>query len=249
MKAKLILLNILAMFIVLPSVYGQTRILVGMHGGGLYSNTTLGVLAGIEIPAAPRLEFDGLDEFSAYENHVGLGTGTANLARVSGITWLGKSVGLTGGLEHHEYAVSIHKDHFEVLGGVILRHVLAGNPTRIEFDYLHSLKGQFKHGIEPSYLQGGRVAVIARLGCYGPFCYRLDWEVQAGKVLLQGNPLCDGTIPPIPTPRPMTCQEYNLVRQELPCLACQRQGAISGGAKASFVLEFPRRHKTENEAF
>lgn len=205
----------------------RPRVTVGVGGGSLYSNTTISVVSGVEIPIH-RFEIDARNEFSPYENHTGLGTGTAELLRGTGILWA-RSVGLAGNYEYNEYTTSIHKGMRKVFAGVILRKSLDGVPSRFEFDYVRQVQNHLVGGTESAYLQGGRFAMTTRMGCTGSVCSRLAWEMQGGRVFLQGNPICDGTFS-----GPVTCA---------------RQSAISGGVKASFVIEFPRNRGHEDDAF
>jgi hypothetical protein len=211
-------------------VQAQTRVLAGAQGGQAYSNTHLGVLAGIEIPFAHRFEFDLSDRFSPYESHTALGTGTANIASAGGILWMSKSIGVTGSLNTSEYAVTkLRKSVYSTTGGVVFRKQWSGIPSRLEFDYVRDLPGKMINRVEPSYLQAGRVGLTTRLGCSGAICYRLGWEFEGGIVKNQSNPQCDGTLP-----GPVTCP---------------RNVSVSGGVQVVFAIEFPRRRQTENEAF
>lgn len=229
MRIKLLAIMFLFVFGATLPVQAQTRVLFGGGGGQLYGNITASVITSVEIPIKSHLEVDLLDEFSLYENHIALGSGTANLDRSTGILWATKHVGLVGSFENSEYSVTIHKTTFKALGGVVFRREWLGSPTRIELDYVRQIANKLHVGTESNYLQGGRIAIVSRLGCHGVTCYRLGWEMQGGKTFLQGNPQCDGTL-------------------GLP-ITCPRQTAIAGGVKAFFVMEWPRRKRTEDDIF
>jgi hypothetical protein len=217
------------LFVLFSGLHAQTRVLVGAAGGYVYNNGTIGILAAIEAPTGRRFETDLRDEYSPYENHTAVGIGTANLARATEILWMTRRVGIIGNVEFTNYSVGIKKSAYHVLPGIVLRTQWGGSPIRSEFNYVRQANNQMVTGIESAYLQGGRAAFSVRVGCTGIVCYRLGWEFQTGKVRLQSNPMCDGSLP-----GPITCP---------------RATAWSGGSKGSFSIEFPRRRETELDVF
>lgn len=205
-----------------------TRILLGASGGMVYDNITASVTLGLEVPLR-RFEFDAQEIFSPYENHTAVGVGTANSVRGMGILWATKSFGLTGGIKQSEYSATIHKSAYDVMPGVVIRKALGGIPSRFEINYVRQVDNRFVNGMEPNRLQGMRFAMTTRMGCSGKVCYRLEWEMEAGRVHLQGNPNCDGTLP-----GPVTCAN---------------RYATSGGAKVGFSIEFPRHRGIAGDDF
>ncbi len=216
---KLNTLALLILFILIPHLHAQVRAVVGGGTGVVYSNLQVNVLTGVEIPVK-RVEFDFLNSFSPYEGKSGLGTGTADSVSATGIFWI-KNVGLTGGLSFSEYSVSIHKHAYDALGGVVFR-LTGTDPMRFQFNYVQQVWNRFdaRTGIESSYLKGFHFVWTTRLGCNHVGCARIFATFDAGKVKLQSNQHCDGTLP-----GPITCP---------------RATAASGGSTGGLVFEFPR---------
>jgi hypothetical protein len=177
-------------------------------------------------------ELDLKDTFSPFETHVALGGGYANLTSAGGHIWLTNSLGLNGKVERTNYSVTqVSKVADYAFGGVTYRTVSLGVPSRFSFDYI----GQFNNGVAPSgvetsHLQGFAFIIENRLGCAGPFCFRLENQESFGRVLTQGDQYCDGSIGPL-----------------VP--GCARGSAFGGGFTGTFYLEFPRRKATENDSF
>lgn len=230
MKKIILALAILLLSFV-STAKAQTRILVGAGGSIAWDNKSVGASFAIEIPFLKHYELDLKDTFSPFETHVALGDGYANLASVGGHIWLTNSFGLNGKVERTNYAVTqVSKVADYAFGGVTYRTVAMGVPVRFSLDYI----GQFNNGVSPSgvetsHLQGAALIIENRLGCAGPFCFRLENEQSFGRVLTQGNQYCDGSI------GPQTCGS--------------RTPAFGGGFTGTLYLEFPRHKDTENDAF
>jgi hypothetical protein len=228
--------KLIAVFVLLASMFtlqakAQTRILVGAGGSIAWDNKSAGASFGLEVPFLKHYELDLKDTFSPFETHVALGGGYANLASVGGHIWLTNSFGLNGKVERTNYIVTqVSKVADYAFGGVTYRTVALGVPSRFSFDYI----GQFNNGVTPSgietsHLQGLAFIIENRLGCAGPFCFRLDNQNSFGRVLTQGNPYCDGSI------GPKTCGN--------------RGTGFGGGFSGGIYIEFPRRKATENDKF
>jgi hypothetical protein len=212
----------------------QTRFLTGVTGVQDFDNSSIGVTAGIEVPFAKHYELDLKDTFSPFESHVALGGGRANLATVGGFVWLSKSFGLTGHVDDSSYNVTkVTKDADYGFGGLAYRGILGGLPARFTLSYIRQFNnGITPTGLESSHLQGVDLGFTVRFGCLGDVCIRTSEDFTAGRVLTQGNPICDGSYP-LPTGT----------------TACPRGIAIGGGVEGSLLIEFPRRRATEQEAF
>jgi hypothetical protein len=228
MKRSILLLT---MMLVARPALAQSRYLVGLAGGDSWDNYSLGVSAAIEIPFARRYELDLKDTFSPVEAHVALGSGRANVTSAGGHVWLSNHWGVNGSVTDSMYDVTkVMKDADYAFGGVSYRGLLGGQPTRFTFDYIRQFNnGISPSGLESSHLQGMDVGVTTRLGCALAFCIRLSEEFSFGKVLTQGNPVCDGAFGGRVT--------------------CARTGAFGGGVTAGVMMEFPRRRWTEWEVF
>jgi hypothetical protein len=240
---------------VLTSTYDDHfRLLTGVHGGGDFGNLFLSLDAGVAIPFAKRLEFDFSDGFSPvfhirnivipFEEHVNLGTGSANITNAGGIVWItpGKSLGLNGSVEYSSYSTMIHKGSWYASGGLTWRKMAWGQPTRFSFDYFR----QFNNGIacgtpaacalpgangtETDHVQGGEFGIVTRMGSVGPFVVDMTFNTSVGHLLTQGNQACDGSLGVfIPS--------------------CKRGSTVSGGASGGVVFEFPRHRGDENKLF
>ncbi len=219
-----------------PQYDESTRVLVGTVGGSSFGNYFFGVSAGVEIPFARRYELDSQETFSPSESHVALGSGWANQISAGGHFWFTKAFGLNGSAELSNYSVTTaSKDGNYVFGGVTWRKIAWGVPARFSLGYVREFNnGISANGTESAHLQGGEFLIIARMGCSGSTCRRVEFNFQAGHVLTQSNTICDGTygITGGPSGGP-----------------CYRTGAWSGGATGSFVVEFPRHRGYEDDAF
>jgi hypothetical protein len=220
-----------------PTTHAQTRWLVGPEGALDYDNKSVGLLAAVEIPFAKRFELDLKDTFSPIETHVSLGGGRANILTAGGIVWLNQHWGVTGSVADSMYDVTkVTKDGDFASGGFVHRGYIGGLPARVSIKYVQQFNnGITPSGLESSHLQGVQVGISGRYGCTGPVCYRLSFTFDAGKVLTQSNPICDGT--------------YGITGGNGPNGTCYRKGAIGGGSKFSFVLEFPRHRGHEYDVF
>jgi hypothetical protein len=214
----------------------QARVLVGSMGGSGFGNYFLGLIAGVEIPFAHRYELDLEETFSPIERHVALGSGWANRVSAGGHFWLTKGFGLNGSAEYSNYSVrSASKGGDYAFIGVTWRKIAWGIPARFSLDYIREFKnGISANGTESAHLQGGDFALVARMGCSRSVCSRMVFDYQAGHVLTQSNPICDGTYGKTGGPNGGPCN---------------RTGAWSGGATGSIVVEFPSHRGYEDAAF
>jgi hypothetical protein len=219
-----------------PVSHAQTRWLLGVSGGDNFDNYSFGVQGGVEIPFAKRYELDLKDTFSPIETHVSLGSGRANATSAGGYIWVSKSWGLNGRVEDSMYDVTkVSKDADYAFGGLTYRALIGGFPSRLSFDYIQQFNnGIAPSGVETSHLQGADFSFTTRFGCVGPTCVRISEDFDFGRVLTQGNPVCDGTYGVTGGPNGGPCP---------------RQGALGGGVSASVVLEFPRHRGHENDVF
>jgi hypothetical protein len=226
----------LAVMLFAGSANAQTRVLVGVDGGSSFSNLFVGPVVAIEAPVTKHFELDLKDTFAPIEEHIALGSGSANKAEAGGIVWLTKSVGLNGRAEYSTYRVDITKNLEYAVGGLTIRKSFNGFPVRFAFDYVREFNnGITKDGTESSHLQAGEFNLDMRMKCSGKVCYRLAFDFMVGRVLGQGNPVCDGT--------------FGLTGGNGPNGTCPRTAASSGSFMSSVVLEFPRRRATEGDAF
>lgn len=238
MKNHIVLaLALLLAFLVPSYVRAQTRVLVGVAGAQEFDNSSVGVIAGFEIPFAKHYELDLKDTFSPFESHVALGGGRANLASVGGQIWLTSAWGITGRVEDSSYNVTkIAKDGDYAFGGVIYRGIVGGLPARFSLSYIREFNnGISPTGLETPQLQGGDFGFTVRLGCFGAVCIRNTADFVFGRVLTQGNPVCDGT--------------YGVTGGNGPGGSCPRSAALGGGVNASVVFEFPRKRGHESDVF
>jgi hypothetical protein len=219
----------------------HVRVLAGVEGGSVYGNDFLSLSTGLEVPFAKRFEADTNATFTPLEHKIGLGYGTAYGFRLGGIIWVLKSVGINGSYSQSSYVVThAAKSGSDVFGGITYRTLAWGNPVRFNFDYVRQVNnhiacntwnqaGVCLNGTEANYLQGGDFGMTVRMGSAGPANVRMVLDVQAGRVLNQGNPQCDGTFG-----GPITCQ---------------RTSTMGGGASLGVVFEFPRHRDTQDLPF
>jgi hypothetical protein len=234
------------------------RVLGGIEGGGNFGNLFMALDGGIEVPIAKRFELDISDAYSPvihvynvvipFEQHVNLGTGSANIANVGGIVWIspGKSLGLNGSAEYSSYSTNISKGSYYAFGGLTWRKVAWGFPVRFTFDYFRQLDNGIAcgttaacalpgaNGTESDHVQGGEFGMAVRMGAVGPTVIRMTFSTDVGHTLTQGNPQCDGTFGNTGGPNGG---------------ACPRGSAVSGGASMGVIFEFPRHRGLENNPF
>jgi hypothetical protein len=231
MKRASVLGFLFLLFMMLPGhLHAQSRWLLGVEGGDTYDNYNFGVTGSAEIPFAKHFELDLKDTFSPIESHVALGQGRANITRAGGFIWLTKSWGLNGWAEDSMYDVTkVTKDADYASGGLTYRSLVGGMPARFSFNYIQQFNNGVTNGLETSHLQGFDFGYTTRFGCVGIACVRMSADLQFGKVLTQGNPVCDGSFGG--------------------AITCPRGAAFGGGAQASVALEFPRHRGHEYEVF
>lgn len=230
---KNITAGILALIIVafaMPAE-AQTRFQLGGFGTGAWNNYQAGVLGILEQPLGKRFEVDLTEGYSLYENKPGYGKGVANVFRVGTTVWLNDRIGLNANGEESGYTLnSLSKGAMYAWAGPIFRIHMSKLPSRLQFGYLTELdNGVTLTGIETSHLKAGLIAITTRVGCSGPFCFRINYDFTAGTVLDQGSPICDGSRPG--------------------SITCPRSIAGSGGFKMSFTFEFPRPRDREGDLF
>ena len=198
----------------------EPRILVGPAGGGLFSNYFLGMTISAEFPV-PRAELDVTDTI-APEIHSALGSGFSNVIAPGARIWFTRPVGLYVRTDHSAYSVTrVSKSADYLFAGLTWRTMAWENPTRFSFSYIREYNnGIAPDGVESSHLQGGDFTLETSLGCARHFCTRFNATFEAGRVLEQGNPQCDGA------------------RGHCPC---PRIPSVGGGASLSFLFEFPKR--------
>lgn len=233
MKNFIIAAALFVLMCLAPTAKSQTRVLVGASGGESFGNGSIGVMGAVEVPITKHFEFDLKDVFSPVESHVALGHGTANIVGGGGIVWATKNMGFAGSAEYSTYNVTqVSKGGLYVYGGPVWRVRVLDFPGRFEVDYLRELHNGITNGVETSHMQGVAVSLDLRLGCAGAVCFRMKEQFAIGRVLTQGNPVCDGTDGPIAA-----------------VLSCPRRGATGGSMMVTFGVEFPRRKATENDTF
>lgn len=203
----------------------QTRVLFGVTGAQAYDNSSVGVTAALEIPFLTRYELDLKDTFSPFESKVALGGGRANIAGAGGFVWLTENWGLTGRVEDSSYNVTkITKDADYAFGGLAYRGIVGGLPARFTFQYIRQFNnGITPSGVESSHLQGFDFGFSVRYGCFGFVCVRNSTDFSAGRVLTQGNPVCDGT--------------FGVTGGNGPNGSCPRGSALGGGVQMTIALE------------
>lgn len=229
-----------------PRIQAQTNFLIGATGGDVYSNVYGGLVGRVEVPFAKRLELDIDGELSPrislngytinLEKKLNLGTGFGYTVGTTGRVYFTHAWALDGGIEESAYSVTAtSKAQYFTKGGFTYRRIWLGVPTRFTFDYIREVaNGIQSNGDESSHLQGGSVTIEGRLGCASVMCFRMSTNIQGGRVLQQGNPVCDGTFGTTGGPNGGPCP---------------RAASTSGGASMSLYLEFPRRKATENNPF
>jgi hypothetical protein len=228
---KLIAVFVLLALMFISNANAQTRVLVGAGGSIAWDNKSAGATLGLEVPFLKRYELDLKDTFSPFETKVALGGGYANLAAAGGHIWLTNSFGLNGKVERTNFSVTqVSKVGDYAFSGITYRTLALGAPSRFSFDFIRQFNnGVTPSGVETSHLQGFAFTIENRLGCFGPFCVRLENQNSFGQVWTQGNQNCDGSI------GPQTCGP--------------RGKAFGGGFTGAIYLEFPRRKATENDSF
>lgn len=219
---KLLFSLLMIIMLFSTSAKAQTSYMIGISGADQFNNLSAGVTAGIIVPFLHRYEFDLQDTYSPYETHVGLGHGHANIASAGGIVWLGKNIGISGKIEDSGYSVTqVSKTAFYVLSGLVIKHYVFGIPSRVSVGYAGQVNNGILNGIETSKLQGAYVGIDSRLVCSERACLRFQEQLSFGRVLEQGNPVCDGTY------GADTCGSRNK--------------AFGGGVSVSLVLDLHRK--------
>lgn len=227
MKKQLSILFLFMCLLFVPRAKAQTNVLVGVSGMNEFSNMSVGVTAGLSTSFLRRYEVTLMDSYSPYENHIGQGLGHANVASVGGLTWLTEHWGVSGKIEDSGYNVTkVSKSAIMVLGGITTRQYFLDVPTRFTFGYAQQINNGITNGIETSQLHGVYLAVDGRPYCNNAFCIRLQEQFALGRVLQQGNPICDGTFGAVS-----------------PVLSCPRTASIGGGVSLNVLLDFHRRSK------
>jgi hypothetical protein len=218
----------------LTVAHAQTRVLVGPSGGLVYDNAFFGVTTGLEVPVGHRFEAD-LYDTAAGEKHTALGGGWTNSLETQGIVWTTEHLGLNAGVQQSRYSVTgTAKSEYFVNGGLVIRNN-SWVPTRFTLDYVREVaNGLMPNGDETNRLQGGIFTWDSILDCGRHYCIRFQTTVQAGRVLSEGNPRCDGTLGNTGGPNGGPCP---------------RQAQMGGGASASVLFQFPRHAEQENELF
>lgn len=219
-----------------PAVHAQTTVLVGGEGGINFNNKFLGATAGLEQSFGKHFEIDLTGAFDPIEAKTAYGNGFSYSTSVDATGWFSDHWGLNGQIDRAAYTITkARKTGYFAYGGFSYRNLVWGSPAHFEFDYFQQIhNGIAADGTETNQTKGGSVTFSVRLGCGNSFCVRLDEIVDAGHVLQQGNPMCDGTFGNTGGPNGGPCK---------------RQGAMSGGAQASVVFEFPRRRGQEDALF
>jgi hypothetical protein len=225
----LILPSILLFTLIAGTCYAQSRILVGTTVSNSFGNYSFGLSASAELPFGHKNELDIKDTFSPLESHVALGSGNANIASIGGIRWITSGFGLTTSFENSSYQVTkVSKGADYLSFGPIVRKMIWGAPSRVSFGFIHQVNNGIVNGVESSHLEGGHFGFTTRYGCAGNVCLRITEDFTIGRVLTQGNPVCDGT--------------YG-------SNTCPRSSAVAGGFTGSVSFEFPRHKGSELDAF
>lgn len=204
----------------------KTRVLAGFDGGDSYDNQYFGGELALEVPFLTHFELNLKDDFSPVENHTSLGKGRANDATLGGMAWVSSSWGINSSLNYSTYDVTkVAKGADYLHVGPVLRKVVYNRPSRWGVDYVHQVfNGIAPSGVETSHLNGADAYFDVRLTCISArVCLRIREDWTFGRVLTQGNQLCDGSVP---KGSPVTCA---------------RTPAFGGGWEGSFRFEFGNR--------
>lgn len=203
----------------LPLQAQKIDVVLGPLGGGLYGNYFAGVRGGLETNY--RVAPYAYGEFDPYNEHVKLGSGYSYNVEVGSALWLSNRWGLNGNVEQSAYSDSIYKTGYFAKGGVALKTSDPWGRTRWFLNYIQQFNnGIDRTGTETAHLRGGQVIYDSDMGCAKHFCNRIYLDVQAGRVLTQGNPICDGTF------------------RDVVGYTCSRKPAWSGGAAIGWVFQF-----------
>jgi len=234
MRGRTLLGILLLMLAVLftPAAHAQTRVLIGGTGGLDFNNKTLGVTGGIEQPFAKHFEVDLYGTFSPLEIKTVYGNGFSYSTQAELSGWFNDHWGLNGRVDRSAYTVTtVSKTGYYAYGGASYRGLVGGLPAQFDFDFLKQFNnGIGANGTETNHIIGGEIDFSVRMGCARSFCVRMEDGFNAGRVLEQGNPACDGTFGLTGGPNGGPCA---------------RQATASGGFYASVVFEFPRRRGGE----
>ena len=227
------LLSVLFLVICLafvPQAHAQTNFTVGVSGADAFDNLSAGVTAGIDPTFLKRVQVSLYDIYSPYEVKVGLGQGHANIASAGLIGWVRPTFGFEGKIEDTGYSVTqVSKTAFDVLGGFVKKTYLFGVPTRIGAGGVFEINNGIVNGVETNHMEGAYIRLDGRMYCSSTACLRIIEQFEAGHVLTQGNPLCDGTIGN---------------GSQVGFSPCPRKGAFGGGVSLSLVLDL-HRHQSD----
>lgn len=183
-------------------IYPQTpespkaRFLFGFDGGYAFNNTTVGVVAGTEVPFGRHLEVDSFGYFYPYESKAVYGKGYLYNVKAGPLVWINQTSGVEGLFEKGGYTVTkVSKGADYVFAGYVYKHTMLGLPTRFHFDYFRQVLGKInpKTLVEPNDVTGGSFTFDTLMGCTKAFCVRSAFTWLTGRVVEQGNPYCDGT--------------------------------------------------------
>lgn len=212
---------IFAALFALPA-HAQTRFLVGADGGDSFNNYFLGIRASLEAPLGKHFEADESVSFFPIENKPSYGKGVSYSLEPGATVWANTTSGFEGSFHHTGYTVTtVKKTEDFVFAGYVYKHTMVGFPTRFHFDYVREVNdGISSNGTEMNHLQGGAFSFDSRIGCFRFACVRDQTTLLAGRVLDQGNPVCDGTY----TGK----------------ITCPRNSNLSGGFEMTFMFEIPR---------
>ena len=219
---------------VTPIVNQSVRVYAGISGSDDLDNLNAGVVAGIEKPFLNRYEVSASDDYSPYEQHVGLGNGHSNIAKVGGIIWFHGNTGFESGVEDSSYSVTdVRKSALYATGGLVYRTYFLSVPTRFSIGYAQQFNNGIDNGVETSHLRGAYLRMDGTPSVIGKVTVRIIEEFTIGHVLEQGNPVCDGSLGN---------------GSQVGLSSCPRTGALGGGVDLKLVFQL--NHKTaDNELY
>lgn len=209
----------------------SSRFVIGLDGGYAFNNTTIGIVAGAEIPVGRHFEVDSFGYFYPYESKAVYGSGYLYNMKAGPVVWINRTSGFEGLFEKGGYSVTkVSKGADYVFAGYVYKHMMLDFPTRFHFDYFQQVFNGIDHaGVETNHLTGGAFTFDTLLGCSKHFCVRSAFTWLTGRVLEQGNPYCDGTYSGCP----------NIIK---------RNSDIGGGFDWSLMFQFGGK-KNDQELF